>query len=70
MVITPPSREGSLIFTCAIEATAPNLFKEGHPKRKLQVEDALTTIYLIVIVLAKVPSEKVMLKSMYPLTST
>jgi len=31
MVITIPSREGSFIFICLVEATAPILFKAGLP---------------------------------------
>ena len=41
-----------------VEATAPNLFKEGRPKSRLYAEDALTTMYLIVIVLVVLSSEK------------
>jgi len=35
MVITPPAKEGNFIFMWFVEATTPNLFKEGFPKNKL-----------------------------------
>ena len=66
----PPSGEGNFIFMWEVEATAPNLFSEDHPKSKLYAEDALTTMYLTVIVLAAFSSEKVVLSSTYPRTFT
>ena len=70
IVITPPSEKGNFIFMWAVEATAPNLFKEGRPKSKLYAEDALTTMYLIVIILVALSSKKVVFSLTYPRTST
>jgi len=69
-VIIPPSDEGNFMFMWVVETTTPNLFKEGCPKNRLYVEDALTMMYLTIIVLVAVASEKVVLSSTYPRTST
>ena len=68
-MIIPPFDEDNFIFICVVEATALDLFKEGRPKSRLYVEDALTTMYLTVIVLVAFSSNKVVLSSMYPCTS-
>ena len=70
MRINLPSREVNFSFMCLIEAITPNLFKEGLPKSKLYAETALTTIYLMLIVWAEVPFERVVLSSTCPHTST